>query len=207
MTGSPYSSLGNHVTTTYNLARASQNLPFMRLMLCASLRAPHATDSQSPLFAHHCVAVHSCSYRPCPLLHHIRNPGPTFLQNPRTSCGFHARSRFFFINARPMRSVYLRMRLLHVRSAWSSRFVNASRVWFRTIATDPHFEFLSQQERRRHVDGIAVKTAAHHCMTTACRRIFIGIYGKAAQMDVPKRNGRPWAAVWKKLRNLLLHRR
>jgi hypothetical protein len=66
-----------------------------------------------------------------------------------------------------MHSVYLRMRLLHVPSTWSSRFVNASRVWFRTIATDPHFEFLPQQEHRRHVDGIAVTTAVHHCITTA----------------------------------------
>jgi len=83
---------------------------------------------------------------------------PTFSQNLGTSCGFHARSRFFFINARPIRSVYLRMRLLHVPSTWSSRFVNASRVWFRPIATDPHFEFLPQQERRRHGDGVAMPT-------------------------------------------------
>ena len=134
---------------------------------------------------------------------------PTFSQNLCTSCGFHARSRFFFINARPMRSVYLRMRLLHVLSTWSSRFVNASRVWFRTIATDPHFEFLPQQERRRHVDRIAATTMLHHCITTACRPVFIGIYGKAAHTTWTwrKQNGRPWAAVWKKLRNLLLHRR
>jgi hypothetical protein len=98
-----------------------------------------------------------------------------------------------------MRSVYLRMHLLHVPSTGSSRFVNASRVWFRTIATDPHFEFLPQQERRRHGDGVAVTTTVHHCIATACRRVFIGRYGKAADTTWTrqKQNGRPWTAVWK----------
>jgi hypothetical protein len=164
---------------------------------------------QFRVIAHHCVAVHPHAYRPVPLLHPYAIPTRTFSQNLRTSCGFHACSRFFFINARPMCSVYLRMHLLHVPSTGSSRFVNASRVWFHTIATDPHFEFLPQQARRRHVDRIAATTTVHHSITTACRRVFIGRYGKAAHMPRTRKNrtaarGQPFG---KKLRNLLLHRR